>query len=219
MKDDQIKQIVEAILSQTIVDDWYFYFLIFSVSLIGAYLGALIRSFGKEKGKYKAIESSLNVIKKQVAATTETAEKIKHDIELNVWREKDREMLKREKLEEYLFIILNSTDTYHTMMENKLLNQSNEFDHQAFNKADMIQSLYLPELAEVHNQYRIAVVEFRNWLLSGMIEVQKKMKSGGTFVTPGKEYMDSYGEVIQKFNPSIIAITEKAKEVANQINT
>lgn len=123
MKDDQIKQIVEAILSQTTVDDWYFYFLIFSVILIGAYLGAFIRSFGNEKGKYKAIESSLDIIKKQVSATTETAEKIKNGIELNVWREKDREMLKRQKLEEYLFLILNSTDIYHSMMENMLLKQ------------------------------------------------------------------------------------------------
>jgi len=219
MKDEQIKQIVDAILSQTMIDDWYFYFLIFSVSLVGTYFGALLRSFGKEKGKYKAIESSLDAIKKQVSETTKTAEKIKQDIELNVWREKDREMLKREKLEEYFSLILISRDAFHSEMENKLLKQNNEFDKQAYNKADLIQALYLPELSEAHNQYRLATVEYQNWLTSGMTEIQSQMKEGVSFATVSPEHMNSYGEIMLKFNPAMHAIKEKAKEVANEINT
>jgi len=219
MKDEQIKTIVESILNETILDDWYFYLLLFLVSLLGAVFGGFIKSFGAEKGKYKAIESSLDIIKKQVSETTKTTEKIKKDIELNVWREKDREMLKREKLEEYFSYVLISKEAFHAEMENKLFKQENDFDEQAYNKADILQALYLPELAAEHNNYRKAVVVYRNWLVAGMLDMQERIKNGEKNVTPSSECMEKYGEIVQGFNPSLIDISDKAKEVTMGINT
>jgi len=219
MKDEQIKNIVEAIINESILNDWYFYLLLFLVSLLGAWFGGFIKGFGSEKGKYKAIETSLDTIKKQVSETTKTAEKIKKDIELNVWREKDREMLKREKLEEYFSFILISRDAFHSEMENRLFKQKNLFDEQAYNKADLLQTLYLPELADAHNQYRKAVVEYRKWLASGLIDIQERMSLGEINVTPKSEHMDEYGAILSSFNPAIVAITAQAKNLANNINT
>jgi hypothetical protein len=219
MKDEQIKTIVESILNETILDDWYFYLLLFGVSLLGTVFGSFIKSFGAEKGKYKAIESSLDTIKKQVSETTKTTEKIKKDIELNVWREKNREMLKREKLEEYFSFVLISKDNFHAEMENKLFNQENDYDKQAFNKADMLQALYLPELSVEHNNYRKAVVVYRDWLVAGMMDMQERTKNGEKNVTPSSECMAKYSEVVRGFSPSLLAISDKAKEVAMHINT
>ncbi|UCM44572.1 hypothetical protein [Aeromonas dhakensis] len=219
MKDEQIKTIVKSILNETILDDWYFYLLFFLVSLLGAVFGSFIKSFGAERGKYKAIESSLDTIKQQVSVTTKITEQIKKDIELNVWREKDREMLKREKLEEYFSFVLISKEAFHAEMENKLFKQENNYDEQAYNKADMLQALYLPELAAEHNEYRKAVVIYRNWLADGMMDMQERIKSGEKNVTPSPEHMAKYREIVQGFNPSLIAISDKAKEVAIQINT
>ncbi|CED59947.1 DNA methyltransferase [Moritella viscosa] len=219
MKDEQIKIIVESILNETILDDWYFYLLLFLVSLLGAVFGSFIKSFGAEKGKYKAIESSLDIIKKQVSETTKTTEKIKKDIELNVWREKDREMLKREKLEEYFSFVVISQEAFHAEMENKLFKQENNYNNQAYNKAEMLQALYLPELADEHNEYRKAVVLYRDWLTAGMMDMQERIKNGEQNVIPSSEHMAKYSKIIQGFNPSLIAISDKAKEVAMQINT
>ncbi|MUH96461.1 hypothetical protein GNP63_07850 [Aliivibrio fischeri] len=218
MKDEQIKTIVEAILNETILDDWYFYLLLFLVSLLGALFGSFVKSFGAEKGKYIAIESSLDTIKQQVSTTTKVTEQIKKDIELNVWREKDREMLKREKLEQYFSFILISKEAFHAEMENKLLKQENDYDEQAYNKADMLQALYLPELSSEHNEYRKAVIVYRDWLAVGMMEMQGRLQNGEKNVTPSPEHMAKYSEIVQGFNPSLIAISDKAKQVAIQIN-
>ena len=219
MKEEYINKIVQALLNETILDEWYFYLLLFAVSLLGASFGSFIKSFWSEKAKYSAIESSLDTIKKQVSETTKTTEKIKQDIELNIWRKKDREMLKREKVEEYFSLILLSTETFHAEMENRLFNKDNKYDKQVYNKADLIQALYLPELAGVHNEFRKVFVEFRYWLSSCMEDIYERRKLGEVNITAKPELLDQYGEVIRKFNPVIIDITEKAKEVANQINT
>ena len=63
----------------------------------------------QEKAKYTAIEESLDIIKKQVKATTETSEKIKTALNHDNWRKKELEMLKRQKLEDYYFLILSAS--------------------------------------------------------------------------------------------------------------
>lgn len=219
MKDEQIKIIVESILNETILDNWNFYMLFFLVSLLGTVVGSFIKSFGAEKGKYEAIKSSLDTIKQQVSETTKVTEGIKKDIELNAWREKDREILKREKLEQYFSFVLISRDALHAEMENKLFKKENDYDKQAYNKADMLQALYLPELAAEHNDYRKAVIVYRNWLAAVMMDMQERIKNGEQNVYPSPEHMAKYSEIVQGFSPCLIAISDKAKQVATQINT
>jgi len=219
MNRSEIESLVDSIMSQTILDDWYFYLLLFFVSLLGAMFGSFIKGFSLEKGKYQAIESSLSTIKKQISETTKVTEEIKNDIELSVWKKKDREMLKRAKLEEYILLILVCKDALHDEMENKLFRRQNKYDDQAFNKADIIQALYLPEISEEHNYFRIAVVNFRDWMTDGMSELLEKRINGDTELSISKEHMEKYGAIMRGFNQPLTEVVNKARELAKQINT
>ncbi len=127
MESIDVDELAQSILDKTFVDDWYFYLILFCITLLGTFLGSYIRGFGKEKAKYSAIESSLETIKKQVSETTKISEGIKSDIELQIWRVKERQALKREKLEDYMSTIYLVRDNNHLELENKLFNGNNSF--------------------------------------------------------------------------------------------
>jgi len=219
MNSTDIKNLAEIILDQTFVDDWYFYLIFFALAILGSFLGSYIRGYGAEKAKYSAIESSLSTIEKKVALTTEISEKIRSDIEIQVWKTKERQAIKREKLEDYMTTIYLVKDNTHLAMENKLLDAENSLNEHYWNKANMLQTLYLPELRGEHNEFRIAYVSFSKWLIEGMKRKQEEIKKGTGFPFPDREYMDSYSEVLEKFNPALLAIDEKASELAEALNT
>ena len=72
MTDEQILKIIDALLNATFLDNWYFYLILFSVSLLGGLAGAYIKSYGSVIAKYTAIEKGINAIRLQ-AETTEIA--------------------------------------------------------------------------------------------------------------------------------------------------
>lgn len=116
MNNSCISKTVSAILEKNIVDEWYLYFIFLLVAFVGSFLGSLVKGFGREKAKFLAIESSLNIITNQVEATTSVAEEIKNDLELQNWRKKERETLKREKLEEYILCLYIAKAAFHSEM-------------------------------------------------------------------------------------------------------
>ena len=67
--------------------------LIFSV--IGTGFGAFTTSYLDEKGRFLAIETSLDTILKEVKATTEVSEGIRFKLDHDNWRSKELELLKR----------------------------------------------------------------------------------------------------------------------------
>jgi len=219
MNATDVENIAQLILDQTIVDDWYFYAILLGVSILGAFFGSFIRGYGNEKAKYSAIESSLETIKKQVSETTKVSEEIKKDIELQIWKAKEKQSLKREKLEEYVTTIYLVRDNNHLKMENKIFNSNNAFDDHTWNKANMLQKLYFPELLVEHNEFRKAQVSFDKWLTDGMQIKVSQMKAGNTPQIPDKDHMELYSEIQNNFNPALMAIDEKAEKIASELIT
>lgn len=167
MSDLQVKQVISALLDATFLDDWFFYVILFSVSLLGGLAGAYLKSYGSEKAKYDAIESSLDTIKKQVKATTETSERIKHSLEINNWRKKELETLKRSKLEEYGNLLLAVFNNMERLTSNKLYDKEINFDEYTVEKLTLIQSLYLPEISSEHSEYAMAYFDLKAWIYEG----------------------------------------------------
>lgn len=214
-----VEDLAQSILDKTFIDDWYFYLILFCLSLLGAFFGAFLRGYGKEKAKYSAIESSLETIRKQVSETTKVSEEIKRDIELQVWRAKERQALRREKLEAYITTIYLVRDNNHLKMQNSLLKGNRSFDEAAWNKANMLQKLYFPELSTEHNQFRKAQVAFEQWLAEAMKANLSQMEQGNAFPMPDEEHMRLYSEIQQNFNPALLAIDEKAEKIASELIT
>lgn len=171
MPESEIMTIASAVARQSFLMDWHFYVVIFCFSLVGGFLGAYVRGYASEKARLTAIDSSLQSIKRNVAETTRAAEEIKKDIEDESWRRKDREALKREKLEAYIIAISEAKAAVYDQTKASLFDADHAYDAHAWNRADMLQALYLPELAVEHNEFRQVLSVFGFWLAEGMAQL------------------------------------------------
>jgi hypothetical protein len=219
MKEEHIDKIIEALMNATFLDDWYFYVLLFSVSLIGAWLGSYIKSSVAEKAKYKAIEANLEIIKKQVSETTKTSEQIKTAIEHGNWRKKELEILKRQKLEQYYAHVALISESLGNEMVCAFYNQDINYDSQNFNKADLIQSLYLPELLEEHIELSKAVHCYKRWLADGLFSISDQGKNGVVNPKPTEEHMNKHASIVNGLVQPTVNVFKKTKEIALKINT
>ncbi|PKH05962.1 hypothetical protein [Moritella sp. Urea-trap-13] len=219
MDQDLIKQIALEVMNETFITNWYFYLLLLCVSTIGAFFGSLLKGFGKEKSKYLAIESSLETIAKQVKLTTETSEQIKTAIEHNVWRKKELETLKREKLEQYFLHISLLNNSLNNEMISTFFGEKVEHDPESFTKADMIQSLYLPELLEVHLELSKVVIEFQTWISDGLFIIASQSKAQTKDPTLMQAHMKKQPILLKKLANPIVNVLQKTKELALEVNT
>jgi hypothetical protein len=219
MDKELIKQIALEVMNVTIIQNWYFYCLLLLISIVSAFGVSLIKSFGKEKSKYLAIESSLKTIVKQVELTTEISEKIKTGIEHNVWRKKELETLKREKLEQYFIHISLINNSLNNEMISKFFGEKVEYDPENFTKADMIQSLYLPELLEVHHDLSKVVVEFQTWIADGLFILANQANAQVKDPSLLQLHMKKQPIVIKKLVNPVLNVLQKTRELAKEINT
>lgn len=213
------KELALEILNETILHNWYFYLLIILLSGLGAYFASLFKGAGKEKGKYLAIESSLKTIEKQVSITTKASESIKTAIEHDTWRKKELELIKRQKLEEYFLHISALNNTLNNEMLDKLFGAKVDYDSQCFNKADMIQSLYLPELLVEHYELSIAVEDFTRWVSDGLFLIAEQSSNGIQNPQPTRNFMTKHPELLSALAKPISNALHKAREIAQELNT
>lgn len=213
------KELALEILNETIIHNWYFYLLIFLLSALGAYIASLFKGAGNEKGKYLAIESSLKTIEKQVAITTETSESIKTAIEHDTWRKKELELIKRQKLEEYFLHISALNNSLNNEMLEKLFGAKVDYDSQCFDKANMIQSLYLPELLVEHHELSEVVEDFTRWVSDGLFLIAEQSSNGVENPQPTREFMTKQSELLSALAKPISKTLLKAREIAQELNT
>jgi hypothetical protein len=219
MNNDLVKQIALEVMNETFITNWYFYLLILLVATVGVFFGSFLKGFGKEKSKYLAIESSLKTIAKQVKLTTETSEQIKTAIEHNIWRKKELEILKREKLEQYFLHISLLNNSLNNEMISKFFGQKVDHDPENFTKAELIQSLYLPELAEAHLELSKVVVQFQFWMSDGLFILANQSKAQVKDPELMKEHMKKQPVLIKKLTNPVVNVLQKTKELALEINT
>jgi len=219
MTPDEIVALAEALANESFLTDWRFFLLLFSISTLGGLLGSYLRSYGSEKGRFKAIEENIDSINKNLAITTSTTERIRGEIEDEFWQRRDRESLKRQKLESYITAINRANQALHDQMNNAFFYSNRECDDSAWNEADMLQALYLPELSIAHNEFRKALANFQIWLSEGMQLVLDQRRSGVQYATPGEQHMAQYQELRVAFHQPMRNIMRVASEIAEAINS
>lgn len=217
MTDEQIQKIIDALLNATFLDDWYFYVILFSVSLLGGLVGAYLKSYGAEKAKYTAIESSLETIEKQIKLTTKTSETIKTTLDHENWRKKELEVLKRQKIEEYFSLVLIIHESLQDEMMHIYYKNEPKFDHQTYNKATVIQALHLPEIEKEHLGLAQAVIDFQTWVFTGR-KIANNQKKIGLPQTPTKGHMKEQSPLIRKVGDERIKVLNKIRDIAQQLN-
>jgi hypothetical protein len=174
--------------------------MMFLISAIGAGTGAFTTSFLTEKARLSAIESSLEVIQKQ----TKMTEEVKTNLDYDNWKNKDLDVTKRQKLEEY-YSALSS-------FQNKLIfNLKDETDYlKELERADLIQSFYLGELDQEQFKIMGAAIQYMDWVAVNY--GLKPNESDEAHIKKGNELK----EILSIF---IVKSKVKTVDIAQKLNT
>lgn len=218
MTKEQISELAKAVANEEALINWQFYVLIILLSLVGSYIGNFINSYAKKRGENLATKADIDEIKKQLASTTEITEKIKNDIEHQVWRKQQIETIKRNKLEEYLQNIYVSQESLSKDMKNQYFKTNEVIDIYAMSKATMLQKLYFPELKEEHSSCLKAHAKFNTWFAEGLKELIEKQKNGENTPIISEEHMNKYPNLLDQLNQGTLHVEAKAEKISEELN-
>lgn len=218
MTEEQILELSKIIVNKEILTNWQVYILFISLSLIGNYVATFINSYAKKRGENLATKADIDEIKKQLASTTEITTTIKNDIEHQVWRKQQIEIIKRNKIEEYLQYIYIAQENLSKKMNNEYFKTTESIDDYAMSKATMLQKLYFPELKEAHSIFLAANAEFLIWFAEGLKEIVQKKQDGQQIPIISTEHMEKYPNLLYKLNCGTVLIEEISEKISEKIN-
>jgi hypothetical protein len=124
------------------------------ISALSAAIGSFSTTYISEKAKFSAIESSLEVIINQTSATESVKTKFDH----GNWRNKELELLKRKKIDEYYSALLSFGNAIIYREDSETL------DLKHLETSIMIQHLYLPELTKEHRNILTNSTRYMKWI-------------------------------------------------------
>lgn len=176
------------------------------------------KSYGSEIGKIDANTHKLKEIQLQLAQSVEISESIKNEISHTAWRHRELELLKREKLEQYLLNYYEAVENLSRQMKESFFYDKTPYDKTHEAKISMLQKLYLPESDQVHNDYLRISAKFGSWLIEGREEIIEKLQAGEKMPLVSKRILDKYPELLAEVNKATAAIEGKIAEVARSIN-
>lgn len=212
MSDTKIMEIVLIILTIAILCGAY------ALKRLHESVKSYSKGFGQEVGKIDATTHKLDEIQAQLAQTVEITESIKTDIEHGSWREKELELLKRQKLEAYLMCYYTEKDNLTHKMREAYFDTKTEYDREADSKLSMLEILYLPELNEVHAGFLKVHAEFMTWVTDGQTMIIEQKRAGELVPQVTSEHMENYPILLQKLNECTLTMERKIKEVGRAIN-
>tara|TARA_Y100000296_G_scaffold85723_1_gene122650 strand:+ start:804 stop:1430 length:627 start_codon:yes stop_codon:yes gene_type:complete len=176
------------------------------------------KSYGSEVAKIDANTHKLSEIQEQLAQSVQISESIKKDIAHSAWRDRELELLKREKLEQYLLNYYEAIENLSRRMNESFFYDKSPYDKSHEAKISMLQKLYLPEIDEEHKKYMLVSAAFGEWIVEGRQDMLIKMQAGQVKPTVSQEILNKYPTLLKQANEVTSIIEAKIKEVARNIN-
>ncbi|WP_234495873.1 hypothetical protein [Vibrio maritimus] len=219
MKENSVNEMAATLLNKPAWSDLEYYVVVILLVLILGSLLAFFKALYSEKAKFSAIKSSLDTIKLQTELTANVTETIKNDLEYKSWNRKEILQVRRTKLEEYFLLMSALNNALNSELLHKLFGAEANYDPQCYDKANMIQALYLPELASEHHEVSKAVHDFTSWIAEGLFIKAELASKGVQNPMPTKEYMEKQPELIAALVKPIANVLLKSRELAKELNT
>jgi len=193
-------------------------FGIYALKRLHEAVSSYTKSFGEEAGKIDATTKKIDELQIQLAQSVAITESIKKDIEQGAWRERELELLKREKLEDYLMCFYTEKNNLTHKMREAFFKVEHDYDRDAESKLSMLKILYLPELGNEHAGFLRVHAEFMTWVANGQEILVKQMQAGIQVPRITSEHMENYTPLLLKLNECTLAIEAKVREVGRSIN-
>ncbi len=172
------------------------------VAGITGYVGAYL----KKGAEIKALSKNINDLKDQQVILTEATEQVRQDIEHQVWKKQELHQLKRQALEEY-YECIDKLPYYLVDHYSYLTSQKKEAPKDLYNRASLLQQLYLSELQDQHNRLLVPMHDFFQFC-SG---ITSYLIAGHTIETVKS------GEFLEQLKPIRDAILPIISDIRNQV--
>jgi hypothetical protein len=156
-----LRRLAEEIAKHTIIDNWPFYVALLALSFIGTTLGSYLKARMAKRGEVAATKADANAILAQLANATATAKSVELSLSRGDWIQRERNALKRTKLEALITSAFAIVSWVHS--DSKAAMKGESFDEVCpINEFVMLHTLYFPELKEkakeVERLYRVAQI-------------------------------------------------------------
>lgn len=166
------------------------------VAGIAGYVGAYL----KKDAEIKALSKNITELKNQQVILTDATEKVRKDIEHQVWKKQELHQLKRKKIEQYFVLLEQSRNDMYAKVNHDYFGLAEyEGNQNAFEKACMIQNLYLPEILIQHAKLLKVYNDFTQWIANIM---RNKVDKG--YVNDSKDIYDDLANYNERVIPLIV---------------
>jgi len=135
-----------------------------AVAALGGYLGA----YFKKAAEIQSMSDNIKELAEQQKLIAQATEQVKQDIEHQVWRKKELELIRRQKMEEFATLYIELPQHLSDEYCKRLIDVNAEYDRHYYKKFLFIQRLYLPnfekevdKLISLYGKYEALVVELQ----------------------------------------------------------
>ena len=218
MAPDILRSLAEDISRQIVLNNWLFYVIFGSLTLVVSALGAYLSTYMSRKAERLASRRGFEQVLEQLKQSTALTESIRADVHSLAARTEKLRWLKSEKLEEYLVETLRSADFMSKDMQHRFFDSPASSDEDPFMRASMLQTLYLPELENAHSTFLKAIGHFRSWIATGMQDRIDAMKLGKGKIPPSEAHLAKFPDCLQGLNAAVTLIEQDSKKLARQLH-
>ncbi|MYM32542.1 hypothetical protein GTP58_29840 [Duganella sp. CY15W] len=212
-----------ATLANSIIElqftNWRFYVAIIFTSFVTSLFFSWAKSYGSERGKFRAITENFSEIKRQLSETTSTAKNIELSLSHSEWAVKEYKTVRRNKLED---LSLATYRTQEWISERLHFSGDEEFKSSGSPvfQVLMLSELYFPELKPFSLSFFNLHQEFLKTALECVSELRvanSEMKKIQISVDFAKETKDvaKMGELVSQYGEAV----DKYTEVRNATHT
>lgn len=159
MNDQMLRRIAEEIARQTLIDNWPFYLLLLLLSFLGATFNPFLKARFAKRGEVSATKADAQEILRQLQETTRTAKSVELSLTRGDWIQREKNVLIRTKLEEFVRSAYALAAWSRTHAET--FTDINSLQHpSALDDFNMLANLYFPELQPQARAVLITYSEF-----------------------------------------------------------
>ncbi|MGS6585372.1 hypothetical protein ACW68H_08950 [Vibrio diabolicus] len=126
-----------------------------NVTGLSAVIIAVVSGFGgyftaylKKGAEIQSMSDNIKELVAQQRKLAEATESVKHDIEHQVWRKKEQELICRQKMEEFASLCLDLPQYLSDEFAKRTTDVNAQYDRNYYKKFLIIQRLYLPRFEE-----------------------------------------------------------------------
>jgi hypothetical protein len=171
------------------------------VTIISSSIIGYIKGKQSEKGKIRARQDSLESILEEQKNITKTVENIKNDIEKGIWLKKEKNSIKRQKLDEMLILSSKIIDYFTFRLD--AIGQDDKKLNERENPLSRLLDLnilyfYDEDIKEISelNKFQIEISELEADFRSKRVKYFNKYQK---ILPVDSEFIDKYSEIIHKY--------------------